>query len=62
MRGVHSIAPKIGMRILGGEGMGLPSGGQGKWVVSSNEGLTEEGELMVFLCMIVCLVHSTSES
>ena len=30
----------------------------GKWVVSGNEGLTEEGVVMVF----VCLVHSTSGS
>ena len=42
--------------------MVLPSGGVGKWVVSGNEGLTEEGVLLVFVCMIVCLVHSTSES
>ena len=34
----------------------------GKWVVSSNEGLTEKGVLMVFVCRFVCLVHSTSES
>ena len=42
--------------------MGLPSGGVDKWVVSGNEGLTGEGILMVFACMIVCPVHSTSES
>ena len=34
----------------------------GKWVVSGNEGLTEERVLMVFVCMFVYLVHSTSES
>ena len=34
----------------------------GEWVVSGNERLTEEGVLMVFVCIIVCLVHSTSES
>ena len=34
----------------------------GKWVVSSNKGLTEEGVLVVFVCMLVCLVHSTGES
>ena len=34
----------------------------GKWVVSGNKGLTEERVLMFFVCMIVCLVHSTSES
>ena len=40
-----------------GEGVVLLSWGVGKWEVSGNEGLTEEGVLMVF----VCLVHSTSE-
>ena len=59
---MNLIAPKIGMRILWGDGVVLPSGGEGKWVVSGNEGLTEEGVLMVFVCMFVCLVHSTSES
>ena len=34
----------------------------GKWVVSGNEGLTEEWVLVVFVCMFVCLVHSTGES
>ena len=33
-----------------------------EWVVSGNERLTEEGVLMIFVCMFVCLVHSTSES
>ena len=56
------IAPKIGMRILWDEGVVLPNGGVGKWVVSGNEGLTEEGVVMVFVWMFVCLVHSTSES
>ena len=42
--------------------MGLPSGGVGNWVVSGNEGITEEVVLMVFVCMFVCLVHSASES
>ena len=41
--------------------MALPSGGVGT-VVSGNEGLTEEGVLMVFVCMFVCLVHVMSES
>ena len=50
------------MRILWGESVGLLSEGVGKWVVSGNEGLTEEGVLMVFAYMIVGLVHSTSES
>ena len=38
VRGVNSIAPKIGMRILRGEGGVLPSVGASEWVVSSNEG------------------------
>ena len=33
-----------------------------KWVVSGNEGITEDGVSMVFVCMFVCLVHSASES
>ena len=41
--------------------MGLPSGGVGNWVVSGNEGITEEAVLMV-VCLFVCLVHSASES
>ena len=36
-----------------GEGVGLLSGGVGKWVVSGNEGITEEGVLMVFVSMFV---------
>ena len=36
--------------------------GVGKWVVSGNEGLTEEGVVTAFVCMFVCLVHSASES
>ena len=42
--------------------MGLPSWGVGKWVVSGNEGITEKGVLMVFVCLLVCLVHLASES
>ena len=57
-----SCALRIGIRILWGEGVGLPSGGVGKWVVSGNEGLTEGGVLMIFVCVFVCLVHLTSES
>ena len=39
--------------------MGLPSGGVGKWVVSGNEGITEEGGIDGFCLypMLVCLVH-----
>ena len=38
--------------------MVLPCGGVGEWVVSGNEGLTEEGFFffLFFLCMFVCLV------
>ena len=41
------------MRILRGEGVVLPCGGVGKWVVSGNEGLREEGVFVDFLS--VCL-------
>ena len=51
---MNPIAPKIGMRILWGEGVVLPRGGVDKWVVSGNEGLTEEGVFVVF-CLYVCL-------
>ena len=51
-----SCALQIGMRILWDEGVVLPSGVVGKWEVSGNEGLTEEGVLMVFVCVFVCLV------
>ena len=44
------------------EGVALPCWGVGKWVVSGNEWLTEEGVVMVFVCMFVCLVHSMSEN
>ena len=30
-----------------------------EWVISGNEGTTEERLLIVFLCMSVCLVFST---
>ena len=34
--------------------MGLLSGGVGNWVVSGNEGMPEEGVLMVlFVCLFV---------
>ena len=49
--------PKIGMRILLSEGVVLPCGGVGKWVVSGNRGLTEEGVFVVF-CLYVCLSSS----
>ena len=41
---------------------GTPEWGSGYCVVSGNEGITEEGVLMVFVCMFACLVHSASES
>ena len=31
-------------------------------VVSGNDGITEEGVSMVYVCMFVCLVHSARES
>ena len=63
VRGVTPIAPKTGMRILWGEGGVLPCVGVSEWVVSGNEGLTEEGVFVVFcLCMFVCLVYMTGES
>ena len=37
-RGVNPIEPKIGMRILWGEGGVLPSVGVSEWVASGNEG------------------------
>ena len=40
--------------------MVLLCGGVGGWGVSANEGLTAEGEFVVFcLCIFVCLVYST---
>ena len=35
-----------------GDGVGLLSGGVGKWVVSGNEGITEKGVLL-FVCLFV---------
>ena len=32
-----------------------------EWVISGNEGTSEEGFLIVFLCMSVCLVFLTGE-
>ena len=46
------------MRILWGEVVLLPCGGVGEWVVSGNEGLTEEGVFVVFcLCMYVWCIR-----
>ena len=59
---MNSIVPKIGMMMMWCEDVVLPCGGVGKWVVRGNEGLTEEGVVMVFVCMFVCLVHSAGES
>ena len=36
-------------------------GGVTEWVISGNEGTTEEGLLLFFLCMYVCLVFSMGE-
>ena len=47
--------------VFWGEGVGLPSGGVGKWVVSGNERITEV-QVLMDVCLFVCLVHSVSES
>ena len=47
-----SCALQIGMRILWGEGAVLLCVGVGEWVVSGNEGLTEEWVFVVF-CLYV---------
>ena len=54
---MNSIVPKIGMMMMWCEDVVLPCGGVGKWVVRGNEGLTEEGVVMVF-CLYVCLSSS----
>ena len=46
-----SCALQIGMRILWGEGVVLLCVGVGEWVVSGNEGLTEEGVFCLYVCM-----------
>ena len=53
-----SCALEIGMRILWSEGVVLPCGGVGKWVVSGNEGVNR-GRGICGFCMFVCLVYST---
>ena len=55
------MAPKIGMTNLWADGGILPVSGVTEWVISSNEGTTEEGLLIVFLCTSVCLFFSTGE-
>ena len=63
MRGITPIAPKTGMRILCGEGVVLPRGGVGEWVVSGHEGLTEEGVFVVFcLSMYVWYIRQGESS
>ena len=59
--GVNAVAPKIGMTNLWADGGILPVGGVTEWVISDNKGTTQEGLLIVFLCMSVCLVFSTGE-
>ena len=60
---VNAVAPKMGMTNLWADGEILPVSGVTEWVVSGNEGTTEEGLFIVFffLCMSVCLVFSTGE-
>ena len=55
------MAPKMGMTNLWADGGILPVSGVTEWVISGNEGTTEEGLFIVFLCMSVCLVFSTGE-
>ena len=63
MRGITPIALKTGMRILWGEGVVLPRRGVGEWVVSGNEGLTEEGIFVVFcLSMYVWCIRQGESS
>ena len=63
MRCVTPIVPKTGMRILWGEGVVLPCGGVGEWVVSGNKGLTKEGVFVVFcLCMYVWCIRQGESS
>ena len=50
---VYSTAPTNEMRFWWCEGWGLPSGGVGNGVVSGNEGITEEGVLMVVCLLFV---------
>ena len=52
------MALKIGMMNLWADGGILPVSGVTKWVISGNKGTTEEGLLIVFLSMSVCLVLS----
>ena len=60
--GVNAVAPKTGMTNLWADGGILPVNGVIDWVISGNEGTTEEGLFIVFfLCMYVCLVFSTGE-
>ena len=50
-----SCALRIGMRILWGEGVVFQCVGVGEWVVSGNEGLTEEWVFGVFWTLYVCM-------
>ena len=59
--GVNVVAPKMGMTNLWADKGILPVSGVTEWVISGNEGTTEERLCIVFLCMSVCLVFSTGE-
>ena len=45
------VAPKMGMTSLWADGGFLPVSGATEWVINGNEGTTEEGLFLVFLCM-----------
>ena len=47
--------PKIGMRILRGEGVLFPCVGVGKWVVSGNKGVNRGRGICGFLSLYVCM-------
>ena len=55
------MAPKMGMTNLWADEGILPVSGVTEWVISGNEGTTEEGLFIVFLSMPVCLVFLTGE-
>ena len=55
------MCSKMGMTNLWADGGILTVSGVTEWVISINEGTTEEGLFIVFPCMPVCLVFLTGE-
>ena len=51
---VNAVAPKMGMTNLWADGGILPVSGVTEWVISDNEGTTEEGLFIVF-SLYVCV-------